>query len=49
MRPVRAEAFEEKGKIALQPVRYRTEISMGFAPAAAKFFAGQRRESWSAA
>jgi hypothetical protein len=49
MRPGCAEAIERKGKIALSPVRYRTEIAMGFPPAIAKFSAGQRRESQSAA
>jgi hypothetical protein len=39
------ETFDSKGKIATQPVRYRTEISMGFPQAGAKFLAGLQRDS----
>jgi len=49
MYPAIAETVDSKGKIAQQPVRYRTEISVGFPKSTAKFPLGLRRDSWSAA
>jgi hypothetical protein len=49
MAPDFDETFDRKGKIAPQPVRYRTEISMGFPQSGAKFLAGLRRDSHGAA
>jgi hypothetical protein len=44
MRLAGTETFDPKGKIAFQRVRYRTEISMGFRKADAKFLM-MRRDS----
>jgi hypothetical protein len=49
MRRKLPETIDTKGKIALQRVRYRTEISMGFLQPKAKFFQGLGRDSGSAA
>jgi hypothetical protein len=43
------EAFDTKGKIAFEGVRYRTEISVGFREANAKFLEGTRCDSGGAA
>jgi hypothetical protein len=43
------ETLDVKGKIALQHVRYRTEISIGFRRANAKFVVGMRCDSGGAA
>jgi hypothetical protein len=43
------ETFDAKGKIALERVRYRTEISIGFLKANAKFLVGMRCDSGGAA
>lgn len=43
------ETFDTKGEIAFEGVRYRTEISMGFLKANAKFLAGRRCDSGGAA
>jgi hypothetical protein len=43
------ETFDAKGKTGLQPVRFRTEKSVGFPQVRAKFRDGQRHDSTGAA
>ena len=43
------EAMDGKGAIAFEAVRFRTEISVCFAPLMSKFLAGRRRDSAGAA
>ena len=49
MRQELIETIDTKGKIALERVRYRTEISIGFRKANAKFLAAMRCDSGGAA
>lgn len=44
-----AETIDDQDKLALNPVRYRTEISLGFQQVTTNLSSGQRRDSWSAA